>query len=182
MRPQDPSATDPRVIAVLCGLLGCSSPNGDNTDGGDAGLTGTLGGAPLQVLEQSAFRRIDASLGDLGYEIRLASFGGLCALEQAGQAKANGHTLVLQLKRSSLAPGTYPVDGKAIQMEYKVRDAACKDTKTDADSGSITLTAVSATEIAGTLDGKFGSDHVSGSFSAPMCDNVPANGSGACQP
>jgi hypothetical protein len=149
---------------------------GDDDDTTSAGhVSGSIAGAKLSVVDQAMIVTSGTET-----EIRLGNFVGVCQIEQLGEQKANSSTLVLQVKRAQVTPGTYPLKDGDIEVEYKVRDAGCSDVKTSADSGTLTLKTVSATEISGSVDVYFGTDHVTVGFAAPVCNNVPSDGTGDC--
>ncbi len=85
----------------------------------------------------------------------------------------------------SVATGTYGVvsQGFGATASYATQDATCNTSFSEtASGGSVTLTTVSGSSVAGTFDLTFGTDHVTGSFSAPICGYSAGDGGvTACQ-
>ena len=72
-------------------------------------------------------------------------------------------------------PGVYQVGigigtGKSAMAIFHAADAVCSPTNTPFESGTITLTQVSATHAVGTYDLSSGAGSASGSFEAVFCD------------
>ncbi|HEY6461863.1 MAG TPA: hypothetical protein VIY73_16975 [Polyangiaceae bacterium] len=94
--------------------------------------------------------------------------------------------LIVVSPNGTSAPGTYAIPGSTgtagIQAgaQLDTTNASCAPAiHVSADGGSITLTAVSTTEVAGTYDVTFGSQgSYSGTFDVPLCD-VQSGGAGA---
>ncbi len=83
-----------------------------------------------------------------------------------------------------IVAGTYTLaaDDKAIgdyaEVEVKKLDATCNSTKGHADSGTVTVSSVTSSEIKGTFDVKAGSESATGSFDVMICGNGSSDGGG----
>ena len=84
---------------------------------------------------------------------------------------------LVQLGEGGLGPvNSAPGQVAALGVTWDSLDASCKDTSVMATAAKMTITSVTADVITGTLDFTFGSDHLSGTFSAPVCDTASGTG------
>jgi hypothetical protein len=111
-----------------------------------------------------------------------------CGVVQGMHNPPNVTTLTLGgLFAGTPATGTYPIGvsgaGSYAVATYSSTNGNCvKSYGESATSGTVTLTNITATEIDGSFDVTFSSgDHLTGSFSAPVC-SVPTSdgGTAAC--
>jgi hypothetical protein len=152
---------------VATGCSSSSTPPADSSPGADSGIQGTIMGQPVMVVDQSAVESPAQT------QIRLANFAGVCAVQVAGNEKANGGYVKIKLSVNPPVLGTFPIDNST-SAEFKSFDAMCNSMgKDEAVSGTVTVTAVSASEVDGAFDLVLGSDHIAGNFAAPFCGNVP---------
>jgi hypothetical protein len=188
--------------ATLCFLVACGS-NGATVPGpgvvsangdGSASVTGAFAGAPTAVASlRTAVAAIKTTPGTAGVSIEITNEAQACDTIINSGGFPEGAT-VLQLgvalsSRTSLpTPGTYTIDvsstaGPFASAEYvSLATGACMETAHAAlnqSTGTITLSAVSETEVSGTFDVGFAQpfiqgqppnvDRVQGSFKAPGC-------------
>jgi hypothetical protein len=164
---------------------GSSSEAGIDAGANDAGtgwsasFTGSVGAITPVIADAIAFN-------EEGYlTIKLTSYAGACTYEDADDEHlADSTYLELYLDTYPGAVGTLPigtVDGTTAQAIYWQRDATCDDTQTRATSGSVTISAVGATTVAGSVALVFGGASYSGSFVAEICGTgAPTGSGGAC--
>lgn len=186
-----------------------SPTDGGPTDGsssakGSATVTGTLGGQTLAPLDAVALKgTYDPSYPGI-VSIFFANVSGLCALYNqelnysGGALKANsfdlGFTLGDTTATSVVATGMYTLTAHPDFIDnvgWDSYDGACNATHgPSATAATVNLTSVGDV-YAGTYDITFtGGDHVTGTFTAPLCTIVPpasqdagaADGGTACLP
>jgi hypothetical protein len=109
----------------------------------------------------------------------LASFSNICALLQqpSHPAYANAWGLYVGVEQPApIGPGRYDLP-PGTSAHFAALDAKCVTAGTEqAKTGTITFETVSATELSGSFDVTLsGGDHLTGTFSAPVCDIALAN-------
>jgi hypothetical protein len=182
-------------VAVALGVAlpagGCGSHGGDSGsssgggDGGDAGgssggttVHGTLAGVAVPTSDTMA---VTQNGPDLAYAyVTLTNVPGLCAATQRQVMPGGATTFALGMLEgtgvTTVSPGTFPVSSPGNSpnavVTFEIDDPTCKPlTMGAASSGSVTLTAITATTLTGTFDVTFpDGEHVSGTFEAPVCD------------
>jgi hypothetical protein len=135
------------------------------------------GGASLDV--QDAFFANGVTTGTA---VGVVSFADACATLYTSKRVPKGSGgLSLQLISYAsgsagpvTAPGTFTLIGvqpgaDAFGAEWTFVDAPCTDTTVSATGGTVSVTAASGSQHTGTFDLTFGSDHLTGSFSASDC-------------
>ena len=160
------------VISSACG------PSTGTTSSAAGSATGTVGGVSLGV--QDAFFANGVTTGTV---VGVTSFSGACeTLYSSKRYPRSSVGLSLQLIAYEgggpagpvTAPGTFAllgtsVGGDTFGASWDSVDGSCGDTTTQATGGTVTVTAVTASQLTGTFDLTFGGDHVTGSFSATDC-------------
>lgn len=158
----------------------CAAP----TPGSVTGETGSIRRVPLTDL-------VDAYSGVSGVNWQHQLFSNLsnkpeaCTHFRNNEAVANEKWLILSqtayradMTDAPFAAGTYYLGVgttdetgtlRTADATYSPKGKSCGGTEIDASSGSITYTTVNDTLVEGTYDLWFGSDHVTGTFSAPHC-------------
>ena len=148
--------------------------------GGSAMIGGTVGGGAVAVVDVVGIASSDVESGKtVSYAgVIVANQSGTCAtLQRDGNPPgAQALDVLVATDGAAVAPGTYalgpgPTNGAWTSVTYVAQDAAChKTTSEQAQTGSITLTAVSSALVTGRFDVTFPSgDHLTGTFSAPVC-------------
>ncbi len=168
-RPARPYAP---VVACAFVVAHCSS----GPAAGSASVHGTIGGATVQTADAVALlHTFGTGPGqETSLAVSITSAGGVCAAFQSGVRPGNLSVLgisVVQLG-PSVPAASYVIgqDGGTAAATYDVTDASCVAVSVDsANTGSITLTSVSSSSVAGSFDLSFGADHVTGTFFAPVC-------------
>lgn len=153
-----------------------------------ATVNGTLQGATLTVADTAYGTRIPGG-GGSNTVLVLTGYAGVCTQLDNNHLGKNGQVLVLSVldydtvtkaQSAISAPGTYVVFGNgtptshAAGGNYFTTTMTCQVPANEepASSGTVTITALSASSISGTFDVILGSDHVTGSFTAPFCAGV----------
>ncbi|MGH7271311.1 MAG: hypothetical protein ACREJ3_12860 [Polyangiaceae bacterium] len=146
----------------------------DGSAEGTAYVTGTIIHGPLAAVDAIAsFRGRSSTRGSPSVEVLITNVPGACALE--GQSVGPAHSAVLNLEMLFNSPMAYQFNALAsvnlVPSAYYSTFSTCTSTMDSADSGTILLTRVDPTVVEGSFDLTFdGTDHLVGSFSAPVCD------------
>jgi hypothetical protein len=144
-------------------------------------VSGTIGGDSVVATDAIALQGPSSGLIPNSAEIILTNLSSFCAVEQGHHNPPNAQELTLSVFEyvGSLGPGTYGIGSSSSELgeaTFSATDTNCNPTAASAGvglatSGTITLSSVSATEIAGSFDLTFsGGDHLTGTFSAPVCN------------
>jgi hypothetical protein len=165
-------------------------PGPDSSDGAPAPMgtqatvNGTPGGQALSPAYAIAFKGVNDPAYPNQVSVFISDIDNLCSLAQTGgQASFSAMMFVLGQTDSAappVGPGTYtatssPNEGTLgyynnVTLLPPGNNGDCAGTFiAGADGASVVISAVGAS-IAGTFDVTFGSDHVTGSFDAPLCD------------
>ncbi len=182
------------AIAVVPYMLaGCGSSGGSadaggvGTGPGSASATGTIGGR--SVPDASALAILQSQPGNACAAILLSSDGSACGDLLARHVPGGTSNLSYLFCEvgNAVTPGTYPLGPHSqAQSGFVVQDSQCHDVvNVSASSGSVTLTSADASSLVGTFDLTFpGGDHVTGSFTAPVCpvSTTADAGSTVCGP
>jgi hypothetical protein len=118
----------------------------------------------------------------------ITNIANACSVLQDHGNPPGATALVVAVTASggSVATGTYDIvsQGFGATASYATQDAMCNTSLNEtASSGTVTLSSVSGSSVSGTFDLTFFSDHLTGSFSAPICSYSTATdaGAGACK-
>ena len=132
--------------------------------GNDIGaVNGMVNGASLVVRDCVAYSTGSATA------IALIDVGGICGYFGSNSTPKNSTALVIYFQ-NSMTTGSFSVGGASnVSADWSVSDATCTRSLTLASSGTVTITATSATNVTGEFDLSFGADHVSGRFNAATC-------------
>lgn len=160
-----------------------STPAGDGgavvADAGPSGANAVHGSVAGVSLAAASALAIDysTSTGAPRIAIAISTHANLCSL--AG-SPANATTLDLDVDAAgqpSLGPGTYAIATPLVSATIVRADATCQQTLSDAHAGSgtITITTIDSTHVAGSFSLKFPSGSLDGTFDAPFCAR-PASG------
>jgi hypothetical protein len=125
--------------------------------------------------------------------IALLSVANACALANTVLANGNAgvpnlQTMAIDIVTSSpLTSGTFDIVNSSTAQaaaRYQATNAICADvSEEEAQSGTITITTVTSSQVTGSFDFTLdaindadasGGDHVTGSFSAPICPALSA--------
>jgi hypothetical protein len=189
------------VTAAACSSSSTTTGNNDSngkdaaTDGSDAStgmdgggqdagcpatgmatVTGTLLGntvAPMDAVSSTDNQNSPYVLA--------SDYANACAVG-LNNTKANSNTITFSLMTTNpFAARTYAVPNE-IDVEYWQYDATCTNiASTAGTSGSVTVTKADACSVAGTFDVTFGTDHITGTFTAPACAPPSADAGSSCK-
>jgi hypothetical protein len=159
--------------------------------GGSISATGQLGGMSIPTSDVVGLIQMKGAgaATTATAEVAITDMKGTCGALQAvvagGPRLANVSVLsmLVTVQGNVVDSGSYPVLGIGCAPNcpssatgfalaaYSSTDANCNTVQSEpAISGTVALTSVTATEIQGSFDLGFAtSDHVTGSFSAPVC-------------
>ena len=166
---------------------GSGSSSGGSSSGGSPGSTyvlGTINGSQVPVvdavaLSSTSYVPTGTSTAVQAVQIWITDQTATCSvLERAGNPP-NASVLIVTIEsNSAIGPGTYysvatTVAGvtSATGSGYSVDDSTCASTtQTTSQSGSVTLTSVTSTAIAGTFSFiYYTGDVLQGGFNVPVC-------------
>ncbi|MGD0528252.1 MAG: hypothetical protein ABSE49_24165 [Polyangiaceae bacterium] len=163
------------IAAAVAACGGSTSTLGGAANG--AQVNGTVDGVTMTVVDQvgvSGTVTTNGSTGSYAGAV-ITNIAGTCSVVQshANPPNAQALSLVVYGSGTTVGPGTYTVGSTAVsgaQVTFAAQDAMCTSTASaDATGGTVTLSVVNGTSIEGSFDVTFGSDHVSGTFDAPVC-------------
>jgi hypothetical protein len=167
-------------LACAAIVVGCGGSSGGGGGGGGGGATvsGTLGGQAVATTDQVGLVGTETTNGTtVAFAAAvITNLPGACAIAQSNGNPRNSQTLVLEVGEEGTAvpPGTYSIGGTTTVAlaTFVAQDDTCTQTAQDTGtSGTITITTASSTEVAGSFDVTFNTgDHLTGTFSAPVCD------------
>jgi hypothetical protein len=178
------------VILAACG----GSSGGGSAGDGSAAVNGTISGQTVPTAGTTAISVTQSS--DAGLSLTVEGVLISNAVGECGRAQAHtvmpgltGLLLVVGGFGNSVPTGTYPIGmltaaGQEAMASYTVDDGHCMTmSSVRATGGTITLTRSDSSDVAGTFDVTFASgDHVTGSFSTPVCpvEYTPDAGPASC--
>ena len=159
-------------------LLACGGHSSGTTGSGSASINGTVSG---QALATSDTIGVSGTTTDNGPVQPVAgaiitNVGNVCGILQHDGNPASSEVLYVRVVGASgvVGVGKYMLNGAGGvggAVSLLVQDQSCNPTvQSTATQGSITLTTVSSSTIAGSFDVTFPTgDHVTGTFSGPIC-------------
>jgi hypothetical protein len=165
---------------LACVLLACCGHSAGSPGSGSASVSGSIKGITIPTNNAVGVNGTTTVNGPTQpvAGAHLANVGNICTTLQMNQVPASSDVLDVSVVgatgAAAVAPGTYKLNapgGIGGAVLFTVQDQNCVPTlQTVATVGSVTLTTVSSSTIAGTFDATFPTgDHVTGSFSAPVC-------------
>ena len=159
-------------------LLACSGHSSGTPSTGSASVTGTVSGVVIPTNDTIGVSGTTTDNGPLQpvAGAQLANVGNLCTILQHDGDPASSERLYVRVVGASgaIAAGTYMLNGPGGvggAVSLLVQDQNCTPTvQQTATTGSVTLTTVSSSTVAGSFDVTFPTgDHVTGTFSGPVC-------------
>ena len=171
------------VASLAAALLGaCGSSSGTNIG---ASATGTIGGHAFTAASAEGFAggTAAANTGPVAGVVissgtRAACSGG--AAEDPYGLQGTTSLLIEAIKGgNAITTGTYTVGATdpvpKVFASTVINDSSCNDTGVEsATSGTMTITALTATRLTGSYNLVFGSDTISGTFDIALC-NLPTD-------
>jgi hypothetical protein len=166
----------PRLVALA--LATGSTACGGQASSGSASVHGTIGGAPIPTTDVVGF--FSTAFGFTTASVYFTNVRDTCGVLHrelsGGPEPPNTAVLAFSVERNgtTIAPGTYDIgcpQNPFCASGFGSTDAHCAMvSQTAPSSGTITFRRVDATWIEGMFDAAFGTDRVTGTFSAPVCD------------
>jgi hypothetical protein len=185
------------LTACAAGVLACgsSSPSSNRAAQGALSVNGTFAGYSLPAQDAIAEiqTQMTAGVTITSADIVIASIASLCDHAQRYTDSPSISFLAFSIggPGTQIVPGSYMLNGGNDAMFgsalFGREDASCNSTLSEVGmSGTITITAASATSLTGSFDAEFyrtgstatSADHVTGTFDAAVC-SVPAADGGA---
>jgi hypothetical protein len=174
-------------VLLLCSLAVAACSGSATSSGGKASVAGTAGGKPVPATDVVAIvETADGGAAPVAVAIAITNLAGACGVLERGGNPANVTNLnFLFVSATPLHPGSYPIGAPSNgTSQYSETNAMCGTSLVeDATTGSVTLTGVSASLLEGTFDVTMGNgDHLTGTFSAPVCgaNLTGSTGAAAC--
>jgi hypothetical protein len=166
------------LVAVGLCMAACGS-DGSPVPPGTTSVSGIAGSQMVSMKDATGIVGPVTENGGTVQEadVVLTNYVGVCSSLEENGNPANGALVgLLVASASPVGPGTYTVTANgAVQALYESQDANCIiQVSETAVSGTITYDTVNGSTIAGSVDLMFPTvDHVSGTFSAPVCNHSP---------
>jgi hypothetical protein len=142
-------------------------------------VSGTAGGAPLAVTDEVAFvgTGMENGVTQAYAGVFITNVAGTCGILQRGANPPSLQMLQIAVGApgSTVTAGSYALGSSTTSTAsalFQAEDATCTPTTNEqASSGTITLSSVDGSTVKGSFDLTFANgDHLTGSFSAPVCD------------
>jgi hypothetical protein len=181
-----------RVSSILFGVCLLAIPAcGGSSSGGSSSVSGTAGGKSVPTTDTvgvvgTQTQTVGTQSITIAYAaVSITNVANTCSAIEGHHNPANTSSLSFVVASSagtSIAAGTYAIGATTttqVSANYGTTNAACAANIAErATSGTIKLTTVSSTTVQGTFDVTMDNgDHLSGSFTGPVC-NVPLTNTG----
>ncbi len=161
-------------------LVACSSSSGGGGDG-SATVNGTIQGMAVPAMAAVGLSSVvmAGSMTESAVGAAITNIKGACGVLQKNGNPPDASTLFVEVvaDSGSVAPGTYNIvsQGFGASAKYILEDQNCIDLlKEPASSGTVTLSSIGSS-VNGSFDLMFGADHLTGTFSAPICVYSPSD-------
>ena len=163
-----PVATDSAADANGCTLQAAAT------------LSGTMLGQTLAPKDAVSY---ETHTTEYEAVVAIADFANACSLGNDYKASSNVLSMVYVSASQPLSAATFDLTKTNVwDAQYAQFDATCNSSQGESSTaGTITIASVDACGIVGSYDLTLGSDHVTGTFTAPNCDNPADGGAGACK-
>jgi len=171
------------IFSLFVALAGCSGKTAPNVTPQRSTLSGSVAGTSAFAVDSVSITAQGPNGAGLG--ILISNKPQICSWEFApGQLKADSVIVdVVMVERAQgalpIGAGTYAISpfsevmsaGRGTAGEFATSDGTCRQTSVTAIGGTLTLSDVSPTYVAGSFDLMFpNGDQVSATFTAPHCD------------
>jgi hypothetical protein len=144
-----------------------------------ATIVGTFLGSTLSPKDEIAYESHPTSQYEV--VVGVSDYSPACSLGNDNKANSSAMAIIYS-DTTPLVPATIDLTKTSVLFaQYTKFDATCQSTGESATSGTVTFTRVDSCGVVGTFDLTFNADHVTGSFSAPVCANLPDGGASACK-
>ncbi len=149
-----------------------SSGNGSGGALGSATVNGTLGGKTLTPVDAASYYSTDALEHVILYDAP-----GACGDYLLGNTVRRNSSVLLFYMQDATVGHTY----QNTNVAFAEFDGTCNSPPGVVGSGTVTLTAVSASSMSGDFSFTLNSDTITGSFVAPTCAGAPGTGAATCR-
>ncbi len=179
------SNNDPGADAGL-DVVQNDSPAANDTSTTDSGgcatasatINGTFLGNTLTPKDAVAY---EAHTNQYEVVVGIVDYAGICALGNDKKANSNAFAIIYQ-SSMPLGPATFDVAQGSLVAQYTQFDGTCGSPNGESStSGTVIITRVDSCAVEGNFDLQLNSDHVTGTFVAPVCANSPDGGAGTCK-
>lgn len=178
----------PALAVALCACGGVTRTAGSTS------VTGTVSGRPVRANNAITTVHTTKTLGHTmtKWSIDITTYAHACGCVEGANVQqviliigTVGTTIPTGKYSFGLHGGTNP-QGAVVSAHYYLADPSlnpCCSTLVDATSGSVDISQITTSLVAGDFDISLSSgDHLTGTFSAPTCTvTTPAPDAGACQ-
>ncbi len=164
-------------------LAACSSSSGGGGPG-TASVTGTIQGMAIPATGAVGLSSVvmNGSMTESAAGAIITNVASACSVLQNHGNPSDASTLVVAVAvdSGSVAPGKYDIvsQGFGATASYALSQSCVTQLNETATSGTVTISSVGSS-VSGSFDLMFGSDHVTGTFSAPVCSYTPVTDGGA---
>jgi hypothetical protein len=158
------------ACTCVCLTAACGSPSGGSAGaGGSASVSGTLLGKTFAATDAASY----SSGGSV--TVVLSDAAGVCSEVETSGVKPGSSALAITLPVATASVTTYT----AVEVQFAEFDATCNSPAGESGSGSVTITAATASSLSGTFSFYLNADTITGSFVAPTC--TPGTGAPVCK-
>jgi hypothetical protein len=158
------------AATTVCGLVvvACGGSVIEQAPHGSASVKGVVNGQPFLVQDAIGLFSSDPPGVEAGVIIMDKTVSCAFVEQNVWPGNAAAFMLTVNADPAVLAPGTYSVlNYPSVRFQYL---GICLATVEDAQDGTVTLTKVDSSTVAGGFDVILkNGDHVTGEFSAPVC-------------
>lgn len=172
------------AVWVAAAAVACSSSSGGGGSG-SASVTGTIQARAIPAQDAVGLSSVamNGSMVESAVGAVITNVTGACSVLQNHGNPPDASTLIVAVAAdsSSVAPGTYDIvsQGFGATASYALQDQNCLTVVSEnASSGTVTISSVGSS-VNGSFDLTFGADHITGTFSAPVCVYTPVTDGGA---
>jgi hypothetical protein len=164
------------VVVLVVALVACGGSVAPDTGSPPASATvsGTIAGTPIQASNAVTIDEVTTTRGMTVTSRAISVTSNANACSCAPPSHLQSIVLVVGTLGTTIATGTYALP--SAEAWYYTQDPSmkpCCSTLVHASSGSITLTQVTPTVTVGSFDLLFpAGDHLTGTFTAPLCPSA----------
>lgn len=175
------AATTALWTAMASSACSSSSSGGGS---GTASVTGTIQGMAIPVSDAVGLSSVvmNGSTTEAAVGAIITNVANACSVLQNHGSPSDASSLVVAIAvaSGSVAPGKYDIvsQGFGATASYALSQNCVTQLNETATSGTVTISS-DGSSVSGSFDLMFGSDHLTGTFSAPVCSYNPVTDGGA---
>jgi len=176
-------ATAATAFGMATVLAACSSSSGGGGSG-TASVEGTIQGLAIPATDAVGLSSVvmNGSMTEAAVGAIITNVANACSVLQNHGSPSDASSLVVAVAvdSGSVAPGKYDIvsQGFGATASYALSQSCVTQATETATSGTVTISSVGSS-VNGSFDLMFGSDHLTGTFSAPICTYTPVTDAGA---